>query len=346
MRRFLLAVSICLAFTTPGWAIRLEGRVVLGDEPLSGMHVQAFPDLNPNSKTLAPEAISAEDGSFHMDLPTGYAALYAKSSDGKYFAFCGRNPLLIQGQEKHWAGLQASKVSPLITSPYDDEYSSGLEGIVMHAGKPVADAYVSLYLDVAEDLKGQGYRLSAPTGADGYFAFDGLPESSYFLVARKRLNGARVGPVAVGDMLGVFAGNPLELKSGEYYRVSIPLVKRQPGSSFVAGPNRKGDILLRGQVLNENDLPVAGVHAFAYRNAVIGHQRPVSISPATGEDGHFEMTFKEAGLYYIGAREAYGDSPAPGELFGLYEGRADHGMVLEESSNSTILIHVAPIQLD
>jgi len=55
--------------------------------------------------------------------------------------------------------------------------------------------YVYLYLDPSEDLKGQGYRMSAPTDGNGAFSFDGLRESSYFLAVRKRQDGQRVGPV-------------------------------------------------------------------------------------------------------------------------------------------------------
>lgn len=344
--KLIIALLLFLCCATSALATGVEGRVVLGDEPLPGMRVLAYTDLNPAGKSIVRAVVTDQEGHFELSLPNGFVALYARSDDGRYFAFCGRNPLYVQAGQTLWAGLQAIAVSTAKVTSYDDEYSTALEGIVTLAGRPLADAYVSLYLDAAEDLKGQGYRLSAPTGEDGFFAFDGLPESNYFLVARKRENGGRVGPLAVGDMLGVFAGNPLDLKAGEMTAIEIPLVVRQPRTNGSGGPDRPGSIMLSGRILDESGQPLAGLHLFAYRDQVIGHQRPAALSPPTGIDGRFELSFREPGIYYIGARQAYGDSPAPGELFGLYEGNADHGLQIKTGKNAAIEIRVAPISLD
>ncbi len=327
-------------------AATIEGRVVRGEDPMPGMQVRAYSDLNPARAPLGEAVLTDQQGLFTLDLAPGFVALYATSADGRYFAFCGRNPLQARPEQKLWAGLQAVAVTPPVFSNYDDEYTAGLEGVVTFNNKPVPGAYVSLYLDVAEDLKGQGYRISAPTDDEGYFAFDGLPESSYFLVARKRHNGSRVGPLAEGDMLGVYAGNPLNLKAGKMTKVALPLVVRQPSQQQVTGPDRPGTIQLQGRVLDEEGRPLAGLYVFAYRNPVIGHQRPAAQSAQTAADGHFVISFQKAGVYYLGAREIYGDSPAPGELFGLYEGRADHGLQIRVGDNADIEIRVAPISLD
>lgn len=344
MKRLLVILLLCC--TTSALAARIEGRVVKGDSPLAGMQVRAYADLDPTGKPLAGPVVTDSEGLFKLEVPTGFAALYARSSDGRYFAFCGRNPLQVLDQPKPlWAGLQAVEVAAAQKSPYDDEYSASLEGGVVHDGQAVADAYVSLYLDTKEDLKGQGYRISAPTAADGSFFFDGLPESSYFLVARKRKNGARVGPLAEGDLLGVYAGNPLLLRAGETTSVKLPLVARQAGGGQAAVPDRPGALQLRGKILDEDGHPQAGLHVFAYRNAVIGHQRPEALSAPSGADGSFEISFREPGIYYIGARQNYGDSPAPGEPFGLYEGNADHSLNISKQ-NARIEIRVAPISLE
>ncbi len=327
-------------------AALVEGRVVFGEKPLAGMQVRAFENLNPGSERVGDLATTAEDGSFRLDVPAGYLALYAYSADGRYFAVCGRNPLLAVDGETIWAGMQAVEVKASSEVDYADEYSAGLDGVVTLGGKPQADVFVSLYLDTAEDLKGQGYRISMPTDATGYFSFDGLPESDYFLMARKRQSGARVGPLLEGDLFGVYAGNPLNLKAGKLVSIELPLLERQPGNSAAEGPDRQGDILLRGRIVDEKGQPQAGLHFFAYRNPVIGHQRPAALSPPSDAEGKFEVSFREPGLYYVGARQEYGDSPAPGELFGLYEGRADHGLDVAEKKNPEILIRVAPISLD
>lgn len=347
MRRlFLFSLVALLLSVTLANAARVEGRVVLGDKPLAGMQVAAYATLDPGSARVGTGAISAEDGRFSFDIPPGYVALYAQSADGRYFAMCGRNPLFAEEGTSLWAGLQAVAVAPQTTTFYADEYTAGLEGVVRFKGAPVAGVYVSLYLDAAEDLKGQGYRISMPTDATGYFVFDSLPESRYFLVARKRQTQKRVGPLQEGDLFGVFAGNPLALKAGNLTRIELPLVERQPANDETLVPNRKGDIVLRGQILDEKGRPQAGIHFFAYRDPVIGHKRPVALSPPSSADGSFEVSFREPGLYYVGARQYYGDSPAPGELFGLYEGRADHGLQLSAGKNPDILIQVAPISID
>ncbi len=344
--KYLLVFLVLVCTSGTATAAQIEGRVVLGDDPLPEMRVRAYADLNPAGKPLGKVALTDPQGLFHLELPAGFTALYARSTDGRYFAFCGRNPLLAQEGRPLWAGLQAVRVSAPTTSVYADEYTAALEGVVTVNDQPLAGAYVSLYLDVAEDLKGQGYRLSAPTDDAGFFAFDGLPESSYFLVARKRQSGERVGPLTEGDMLGVYAGNPLNLKAGKVTSVILPMVVRQPGQQGAAVPGRPSSIRLKGRVLDETGRPLAGLHVFAYRNPVIGHQRPAALSPQTSADGRFELSFRETGTYYIGARQAYGDSPAPDELFGLYEGSADHGLQIRSGENAAIEIRVTPISLD
>ena len=343
--KYSLLFLILFGSVSFGFAAQIKGRVVLGEDPLPGMRVRAYPNLNTATQSVAESAVTREDGLFELEVADGFVALYADSADGRYFAFCGRNPLLVQA-DSLWAGLQAVEVSSAAISAYADEYSAALEGVVTLAGKPLDNAYVSLYLDVAEDLKGQGYRLSAPTDSDGYFVFDGLPESWYFLVARKRQTAARVGPLAEGDMLGVFAGNPIDLKSGTITQVTLPMVVRQPSDQTAGTPDRPGAITLTGRIHDDSGQPSAGLHVFAYTDPVIGHQRPAALSQETTADGEFKLNFREPGTYYLGARQAYGDSPAPGELFGLYEGRADHGLKVVSGKNKPIEIQVVPIDLD
>jgi len=340
-----LLIFMCL-FVGQAWAAQVEGRVVLGDSPLAAMQVFASADLNPQGPKLAGPVLTDEQGYFKLEVEQENVALYAFSSDGRYFAFCGRNPLRVLDGQTNWAGLQAVAVSEPLVSTYADEYSAALEGMVTYADQPLADAYVSLYLDAGEDLKGQGYRISAPTGGDGYFFFDGLPQSSYYLVARKRATAVRVGPLEEGDLLGIYAGNPLNLVAGQRVKIQLPLVERQPTSARVSLLSRAGAGCLQGQIFDQQQSPQAGLRAFAYRNKVIGHQRPDAISTISGSDGRFELCFDAPGIYYLGAREAFGDSPAPGELFGLYAGNADHSFDVGHNMSEPIKIVVAPIQLD
>jgi len=325
----------------------IEGRVVQDDRPLAGVAVHAFSTFDFTGTPVASAMPTGGNGSFRLELPAGSYALFGWSTDRKLFAFCGRNPVTTDPQgEPVWAGLQAVPVAAAEQAVYADSYSAGVEGRVLAGGQPVADAHVYLYLDAGEDLKGQGYRMSAPTGADGYFAFDMLPESNYYLAARKRLDGQKVGPVREGDLYGIYPGNPLTARAGELARVTVHLAVKAKDAVEAETFGRGGGPELRGVITDPAGKGVAGVHVFAYTDRVIGHQRPAALSTPTGPDGAFVVRLPAAGTYYLGARELYGDSPAPGELFGMYEQSADHGLTVKAGETPEPLhIVVEPIKL-
>jgi hypothetical protein len=327
------------------WSAGIEGRVVQGDEPLAGVVVSAYATLDFTSDPVAVSEQTGPDGLYRLDVDPGSYALFGWTPDRSVFAFCGRNPVNIEG-ENVWAGLQTVPVDKPLTDVYDDDYTAAIEGHVLHQGQPLAKAYVYLYLDVRDDLKGQGYQMSIPTSADGFFRFDGLPESNYFLVARHRQDGQRVGPVQEGDLVGVYPGNPLTALAGHTLSVRLHTVEKIKDMSATETFGRATGPVVRGRILDSMGQGVAGVHVFAYLDRVIGHQRPAAISPPTSNDGLFQVHLPAPGIYYIGAREGYGDSPAPGELFGMYDETADHGLELEEGEVVEDLhIVVEPIQI-
>ncbi|TLM65683.1 MAG: hypothetical protein FDZ69_08820 [Deltaproteobacteria bacterium] len=346
MKALLLAV-LALALPLLARAEVLEGRVVRDDRPVAGVAVGAFAGFDFTAAAVATAAPSDSDGRFRLEVPPGSYALFGWSADRTLFAFCGRSPVTVAaGDSPQWAGLQAVPVETPNRTPYADAYGAALEGRVLAAGRPVADALVYLYLDAGEDLKGQGYRMSAPTGADGWFSFDGLPESSYFLAARKRQDGQKVGPVREGDLFGIYPGNPLAARAGETTQVVVHLVAKAKDAVEAETFGRGGGPELRGIVTDAAGKGVAGVHVFAYTDKVIGHQRPAALSTPTGADGAFVVRLPAAGTYYVGARQLYGDSPAPGELFGMFEESADHGLTVKAGEKREALkIVVEPIRL-
>jgi len=346
IRRALFALCLLLIALPAAASAAVEGRVVLGDEPVPGIRVAAYAGADFSGAPLALSAPSDGEGKYRLDLPPGLYSLYARDDDRKLFAICGRNPVAVAGKAV-WAGLRAVSVDPVEALTYDDEYSAAIEGTVLLDGKPLADAYVYLYLDASEDLKGNGYRISPPTDADGRFAFDGLPESGYFLVARQRQGGGKVGPVREGDALAIHPGNPLAARAGQSLRVTFHAVRKSQEATDSETFVRASGMAIRGTVVDGEGRPATGVHVFAYTDRVIGHQRPAALSPPTGADGRFTVNLKEPGIYYVGAREEYGDSPAPGERFGMYEKTADHSLKIEKDSLiEDVEIVVEPIELN
>lgn len=341
----LVGVLIWLVVPMLVSAANLEGRVVKGDEPVRGVVVSAFTSLDFQTTPVASSQPSNSEGYYSLDLPEGTYALYGWSADQSLFAFSGRNPVNL-GVETVWVGMQGVPVAEAMMTAYDDQYSAAIEGRVLSGGRPLADAYVYLYLDVAEDLKGQGYRLSMPTGDDGYFRFDGLPESDYYLVARQRQNGQRVGPVQAGDRFGIYAGNPVTARAGQVQQLQLYCVEKVQEATESETFGRATGPVLTGTVVDKSGAGVSGVHVFAYVDRVIGHQRPAAISTPTKADGRFVVNLPTPGTYYVGARQEYGDSPAPGELFGMFDESADHGLTLEKGEQrDDVKIIVEPIKI-
>ncbi|RMF48478.1 MAG: hypothetical protein D6751_00160 [Deltaproteobacteria bacterium] len=343
--RTLAAILLMLLLPVAAPAALVEGRVVTADGPAAGIRVTAHHDLSPRAPVAGTTRTGA-DGRYRLELDPGNYALFAASDDGGQFGFSGRNPIRV-AEGPVWIGMQLFPVREAVARSYDDDYSAGLEGVVLFDGQPVADAAVSLYLDTGEGLKGQGYRMAPPTGPDGRFYFDNLPESDYYLVARWRRDGARVGPVRSGDRIGFFHGNPLRLKAGRLVEVEVTLVEKQQSEGSRETIGAPSDTRVEGRVLDIEGRPVAGVHVFAYKDRVIGHQRPAALSQPTGADGRYRLDLPAGGTWYIGARELYGDSPAPGELFGMFEGRADHGLQLDNNQRlDGVDIRVEPVTLE
>jgi len=338
IERFFLLIILFLP--TQVWSAAVEGRVVYDETPVAGIRVQAYHNLDYSADPLAVSAPTGDDGFYRLDLPAGEYVLYARDPQRALFAYCGRIPVAV-GTESVWAGLQAVPDVPAGGRTYDDEYSAAVEGVLLYDGKPLDGAYLHLYLDSDNDLKGQGYRISTPTGPDGVFAFDGLPESDYYLVARKRATGERVGPILEGDYLALYP-HLLPAVAGKVTTVRLQAVRKVKDDEGVAAAGT----VVTGIVTDAEGNPLQGLHVFAYTDRVIGHQRPEAISSPTASDGRFLLRFSEGGTYYVGARQNYGDSPAPGELFGMYDETADHSLTVESGARvEDVKIVVEPITL-
>ena len=86
-----------------------------------------------------------------------------------------------------------------------------------------------------------------------------------------------------------------------------------------------GNTRIAGRILNVSGDPVAGVRAMLYDDSMMLN-RPLYVSQPSAADGSFALSFPKGGIYYLSARDELGGTPAPGELYGRYQGSPDHSI--------------------
>jgi hypothetical protein len=276
------------------------------------------------------EWASGADGSFRGEVPAGS---YYVDAEGLFegrplFAFPGFNPLRLESGER-WIGLKAVARASAVPFDAPPGTAPAVEGIVTHGGAPVEDAVVYAYEGPASRFKGMGVGMAPPTGADGLFRLEGLAETAWWIVARKRGGGGATGPLGKGDLYGFFPGNPVSLAAGKGARVEVELVEKEKELSY-SDVTAGAETVLSGRVTDRAGAPQAGVYAFVYEDRVFGHQRPGAHSGRTSADGTFVIYLDRPGTWYLGARENFGNSPRPGERVGFYDGTPDHSVTVGE----------------
>ncbi|MGE5188762.1 MAG: hypothetical protein ACM3NF_01760, partial [Gemmatimonadota bacterium] len=91
---------------------------------------------------------------------------------------------------------------------------------------------------------------------------------------------------------------------------------------------------VEGRILGRDGKARRGVYAALYDNPELLN-RPVFLSDVTGSDGRYRLPVPVPGTYYLGARDGYGGSPAPGDLYGRYEGSPDHSVTVRDGDRLT-----------
>jgi len=317
----------------------IEGRIVHYDQLLESAYIYAYQDSDFNKPPLFTSGPSRNDGRYDFEMPTGRYYILAKkeeiildtvSTETKniYFSYFGGNPITIRENEYSWVGLNCikSEIGDLKISENINKEETVLNGRVTYQGRPLENAYVYVYLDDKTDFKGMGFQMSLPTDKEGRFKFLNLPEGKYYLYARKRNIAGPSGPIQIGDYSGYFYFNPIDLRWGKIIDVNIKCIVRAGEIGKEVLSIGSGDMIIRGKIIDSKGLPVKGIYAFLYTTSVIGHERPIYISNITDESGMYEIRLKTSGKYYLGARQVFGDSPRPGELYGLYDETLDHSV--------------------
>lgn len=306
-----LFLSVSLVFSAP-----VTGKVAVGGTGMAGVQVKVYPLA---TRTLSGDAlftgkVTGEDGLFALDLPEG--SYYLLATGGGWFSYYGRNPLTVP------AGGLADINLPLVpasTPPPEmaTTIASGIAGRVMHGDKPVANALVFVYPDLSAQFKGFGLGMSAPTDEKGQFEAP-LPAGSYYLVARVRHGGSMAGPLQAGDLFGYLPANPVTVGEGRVTKITLPVIAVPEKSSRHAA-TMFGQTRISGRIVDRNGKPLAGLQALLYTDDTMLN-RPLYVSQSTSEDGRFQLSFPTGGTFYLAARNNLGGTPAPGELYGRYQG--------------------------
>jgi len=320
----LLAMTwLMLSFTAN--AATVKGKATVNAETVAGVEILAYPAdiLTFNTHPSHVSVATATDGLFSLELPGGQYYLLARG-DG-LSAYYGRNPITVP--EKGLENVNLLLTPDDLPGPLEDPaLESGIVGSVSLDGRPVQNAIVTVYPDLSSQLKGLGLGMAAPTDQHGYFELP-MNSGTYYLVVRVRQSGQMVGPLKAGDLFGYLPGNPLVLKPDNIARVHIPLievpekVERHAASMF-------GNTLVTGRVLDTQGTPVADVQVLLYDDSMMLN-RPLYVSRKTSDDGNYQLSFPKGGHYYIAARSELGGTPAPGELYGRYQGSADHSIEID-----------------
>ncbi len=324
----------------------VDARAIIDGQVLPGIRLYAYASVDDlvRHRPLAVSGPSIDNGTMTLALPSGSYYLAAKKRSagpgdgplamGDLFGYQGSNPVSVAPNKRSHAGFVLfRKEREVVHEPSGGDGATGsIAGTLTHQGEPLPGARASLYTGGEDNFRGQVHSLAPPTGKSGAFRIDGLPPGRYFLIARKRASGLNAGPIGDGDYFGYFPENPVEVRGGMIARVSFPL-----GSK--AGEIGRDDDLfhesanqVRGRIVDAGGHPVAGAHAFAYREKSMTGNRPAVISRETGPDGLFVLFLDGGGTWYVGARTGYGEAPAPGELHGRYQGTPDHSVMVGDGS--------------
>jgi hypothetical protein len=119
------------------------------------------------------------------------------------------------------------------------------------------------------------------------------------------------------------------VRGGQEVAIELEMVSKGRGTGNADTRPRPSGTSISGRILDASGAAVPGAHAFAYEEKVMSHKKPAFLSAAAGADGRYVLHLSRGGTFYVGARSGYGDSPARGEWYGLFDGTADHAVNVE-----------------
>jgi hypothetical protein len=315
----------------------VEGTVEYRGEKVPGAYVELFDIRKPDAEAVG-SANSGSDGRFTVSLPPGSYRLTVKKrpegpgSGGMLFGSTGKGHL-----EVDRAVLMVSTIQ--LRDMGVGEGMAGeiaVSGSVHGPGGPLPGAYVYFYPD--ETRRGPGYLARARTGENGQFTA-GLAPGAYTVTVRFSTAGSGagsdgMGTVSVGDLVGDYRSNPLQVGSAPVELGRIELRSVDPDAwEHKQWAGVQGDFKVTGLVLREDRSPMAGAYVFLYDDRrMVG--KPVSISAPTARNGQYSVAVSRPGTYYLGARTRFGGPVEPGEFMGAWDEKGPRPVTLEGDTTS------------
>ena len=354
-RKTLLLLTLLAGLILPAPALcagTISGKVSYQEKGLPGATVALYA-VSAGRVTGPPDyaaAKTAEDGSFEVAVKPGQYFLLvrkaASDSEGEIFAYYGGNPVVVGEGEKINVGVNGALALPVEAKTKAG--GTGIRGRIYADGKPLGRARVTLYQDPSTIFRGIGY-ASVLTSEQGDFSFS-LEPGEYYVIARKRMDGEKMGPLAEGDFFGFAQDNPVKVTKEVYSVISVNAsskhakVKQGGQDITLGGTVKAGGTTISGVVRDKSGKPVAKVHAAAYRDSMMT-QKPDFISAPTGPDGVYTISLSEGGEYYVGARNTLGGPAERGDLLGRYAGNEDHMVKIANDEKLTgIDVVVEPVE--
>ncbi len=310
----------------------VEGQLFFDQQAVGQSRVEFYLKSG-DERSSAPFSVATTDvnGHFKAPLPAGDYFLVGKKKEQG----AGVNRMLMAEYPQNPLKVKRgyTSIEPLILKEVgfegaiNSDGETRASGQLLLDGKSLADAFVYVYTR-GDALTGPSYGQVVRADKQGRFVLE-LAAGEYWLAARKRNDGSRVGDPESGDLNGEYPGNPLVLKGGENLRLDQWALKPVSSDSrqrrLTDGKFARTTTWLSGRVVDEDHSPVAGIYLFAYRDSrMIG--KPNFISPPTAADGQFIIYLENGGEFFIGARSTFGGPLEPGEWVGTYDERPDHGI--------------------
>jgi len=339
----MLLLSLTLA-PLPVAAAAIEGRVFNEAGPMQGATVYAYKSLEDfhAGKPFLSSADTDEEGYYKLkaDEAAYYFTARGKKGGKEYFAYHGNNPIAV-GSDGVWMVLLANEIKPPV-------YSAGagsLKGVVTFKGKPVADAYVSLYKPDTKRLRGLGVRTES-VNADGSFNLT-QPAGKYIVVAKKMEGGKKIRPLKKGDLFCYCPQNPVEVRADKAVSIEVPCYPKYERDAFVewhpikpkelptveqiADRPKAGSFGIKGRVKDVGGKPVAGVYVLAYPSEgpvlMLFHvAHGTEYFGQTDAEGKYFIPLNASGDYFVIARSALGGSPQDKDIYGIYGDKAENAV--------------------